>query len=427
MLTVYKSDLYFNWRNIMIKPMQYILDFEKYGLGLFIHYGVYSQYEQGEWVLNIHNLDPKQYEEKARNTDFSTFDANNFVKAAKLVGAKYVTLTTRHHDGFSLYDTRGLSDYDVMHTPNGRDLIAEFCNACRAEGLVPFFYHTTLDWRHKDFNENFDSYLEYLYKSVEILCTYYGEVGGFWFDGNWSKPDADWKLDEFYGMIRRLQPNAIIDNNTGLMEQGVVSHPEIDSVSFEQGRPTPVDYEKYGKYVSGEMSFTLNEHWGVAKDINYKSMKWIVESAATCRRYGNNLLVNIGPNMDSTVPLMQQALLAELGKWVDMCKDSFYHGRPSNITGEGEDFVLDVPHGCSYAYLFGISTWGDINVLHSQAGGYKVFENVTRRVKGITFVENNEEAVFSQDLSTNTLTLHPSRFVYGNSWIVRVAKIEFEA
>ncbi len=410
----------------MYTPKPYILNFEKYGMGLFIHYGVYSQYEQGEWVLNLHNMDPKEYEKVARSTDFSSFDAKNFVKAAKSVGAKYVTLTTRHHDGFSLYDTRGLSDYDVMHTPNGRDLIAEYVDACREEGLVPFFYHTTLDWRHEDFKDNFDSYLDYLYKSVEILCTHYGKIGGFWFDGNWSRPEMDWKLDEFYGMIRRLQPEAIIDNNTGLSEQGAVSHPEIDSVSFEQGRPTPVNFDKYGKYVSGEMSFTLNEHWGVAKDINYKSMKWIVESAATCRKYGNNLLINIGPNIDSTVPLMQQALLGELGKWVAMCGDSFYEGRPSTIKGGGQDFVLDTPDKNSYAYLFDVCTWGDEHVLSSKSSGFKVFDNVTKSVKKITFVDNDEEGIFSQDKEKGTLTLHPSKFKYGNSWVVRVARIEFE-
>lgn len=396
-------------------------------MGLFVHYGVYSLFEQGEWVQNLHNMDADAYERTTLQTDFSSFNAKNFVAAAKSVGAKYITLTTRHHDGFSLYDTRGLSDYDVMHTPNGRDLIAEFVDACKEEDLVPFFYHTTLDWHNKDFEENFDAYLEYLYKSVEILCTHYDEIGGFWFDGNWAKPEADWKLDEFYGMIRRLQPEAIIDNNTGLSAQGEVTHPEIDSVSFEQGRPFPVDYTKYNKYVSGEMSFTLNEHWGVAKDINYKSMRWIVESAALCRKYGNNLLINIGPYLNTEVPMMQRAILETLGKWVRMCGRSFYEGRPSTITGSGNDFALSTPDGKEYAYMFDVSTWGDTHVLKSEESGYKVFSNVTKKIAKISWLDNDSEATFSQDLEKGILTVHPSKFTYGNSWIVRVAEIHYDA
>lgn len=410
----------------MVEKKQYILDFERKGLGLFVHYGVYSLFEQGEWVQNLHNMDADAYERTALETDFSSFNAKNFVAAAKSVGAKYITLTTRHHDGFSLYDTRGLSDYDVMHTPNGRDLIAEFVDACREENLVPFFYHTTLDWHNKDFEKNFNAYLEYLYKSVEILCTHYGKIGGFWFDGNWAKPEADWKLDEFYGMIRRLQPEAIIDNNTGLSAQGEVTHHEIDSVSFEQGRPSPVDYTKYNKYVSGEMSFTLNEHWGVARDINYKSMRWIVESAALCRKYGHNLLINIGPHLDTEVPMMQKAILETLGKWVRMCGSSFYEGRPSTIKGSGNDFVLSTPDGNEYAYMFDVSTWGDIHVLKSEESGYKVFSNVTKKIAKISWLDNDNEATFSQDLEKGILTVHPSKFTYGNSWIVRVAKIHYE-
>ena len=143
------------------------------------------------------------------------FDAEKIARLAAETGMKYAVLTTRHHGGFSLYDTKGLNSFDSIHSPAGRDFTREFAEACRAEGIKPFFYHTTLDWMEEDFEKDFDRYLEYLRQSVEILCTEYGEIGGFWFDGNWSRPDADWKLDELYGMIRRLQPNALIINNTG--------------------------------------------------------------------------------------------------------------------------------------------------------------------------------------------------------------------
>lgn len=108
----------------------------------------------------------------------------------------------------------------LPHSPAGRDLVREFADACRRHDIVPFFYHTTLDWYNKDFNENFDRYLEYLRKSVEILCKNYGKIGGLWFDGNWSKPGADWKEKELYATIRKYQPEAVIINNTGISNRG---------------------------------------------------------------------------------------------------------------------------------------------------------------------------------------------------------------
>ena len=201
-------------------PAPYIAQFEQRGFGMFIHWGLYSQLAQGEWTMNLHHISNEKYTELFKNFTAEDFDARQIAALAKQAGMKYITLTTRHHDGFSLYDTRGLTDYDVMHTPCGRDLVKEFVEACREEDILPMLYHTTLDWVHPDFDQDFDAYLEYLSKSVEILCTHYGKIGGLWFDGNWSKRDADWKLDEFYGMIRRLQPEAMIINNTGLSQQG---------------------------------------------------------------------------------------------------------------------------------------------------------------------------------------------------------------
>lgn len=161
-----------------------IEEFQKKALGLFVHYGPYVQYENGEWVQKIRQHDPVIYEQKALSCDYSSFDANNLIEAAKLAGAKYITFTTRHHDGFSLYDTKGLSTYDVMHTPNGKDIVGEFVKACHDNDIMPFLYHTTLDWHHTKFNTDFKEYLKYLRASIEILCKNYGKIGGFWLDGN---------------------------------------------------------------------------------------------------------------------------------------------------------------------------------------------------------------------------------------------------
>ena len=245
-------------------PLPYIQNFEQLGFGMFVHFGLYSQIGKGEWTYNIHKRTPEDY--LPLKETFRVGSMREIVETAKSAGCKYITLTTRHHEGFSLYDTKGLSEFDVMHSPTGRDLIREFVEECRKEDIVPFFYHTTLDWLHPDFEGNFDRYLDYLYNSVEILCTEYGKIGGLWFDGNWSKPNADWKEDRLYKMIHRHQPEAMVINNTGLSHRGEFGAEEIDAVTYERGMPEPMDQSGRDKYVAAEMCETLCDHWGLADD-----------------------------------------------------------------------------------------------------------------------------------------------------------------
>ncbi|MBO5652856.1 MAG: alpha-L-fucosidase, partial [Clostridia bacterium] len=196
-------------------PPKYVREFEKLGFGMFVHFGLYSQMKAGEWVKHISGIPKEEYEKLFDTFTAEDFDAKVLVRTAKEAGAKYIVLTTRHHEGFSLFDASGVSEFDAPHSPAGRDLIREYVDACNEEGIIPFFYHTTLDWHMDSFNDAFTSYLEYLRKSVEILCTRYGKIGGLWFDGNWWRPHDDWHEDDLYATIRKYQPEAIIVNNTG--------------------------------------------------------------------------------------------------------------------------------------------------------------------------------------------------------------------
>jgi alpha-L-fucosidase len=139
--------------------------------------------------MHNHRIPKEEYVRLAET--FHPTSMAEIVSVGRAAGCKYICLTTRHHDGFSLYDTCGLNYYDAPHTPAGRDLVREFVDECRKADIIPFFYHTTLDWYRPEFHENFDAYLDYLRKSVELLCTNYGKIGGLWFDGNWSRPDDD--------------------------------------------------------------------------------------------------------------------------------------------------------------------------------------------------------------------------------------------
>ena len=162
-----------------MKQFQYIKNFEKLGFGLFVHFGLYSVVGKGEWYLHLNpTADPKEYESLTSQFNIKETWAKELVETAKAAGCKYITLTTRHHDGFSLFDTCGLNDYDAPHSACGRDLIREFVDECNKGGIVPFFYHTLLDWKEPLYQTDFAKYIDYLVASIEILCKNYGKTFG---------------------------------------------------------------------------------------------------------------------------------------------------------------------------------------------------------------------------------------------------------
>ena len=320
-----------------MKP-EYIKRFEKLGLGLFVHFGLYSIIGKGEWyktsLMPEEKMDDEQYNSLIHSFKVNKNWARNIVKLAKKTGAKYITITTRHHDGFYLYDTCGLNDFDAPHSASQRDLIKEFVDECHKEGIVPFFYHTLLDWYNPDYNNDFPKYIDYLIKSVEILCKNYGEIGGLWFDGYWDKPNADWQFDRLYKTIRKYQPNAMIINNTGLSALGEVSHYEIDSVTFERGTSFKVS-SKDGKERAGEVCDSLTDHWGYAKnDIAFKSVPYLISELIDCRKNRCNLLMNIGPMGNGDIRAIEKATLMEFGNWVKQNKNIVYNCVPSDVEAD---------------------------------------------------------------------------------------------
>lgn len=402
----------------------YIKRFEKYGIGLFVHFGLYSENAKGEWAYG-RNTTPEQY---ATLIDRFLPDddwAEELAITAKAAGCKYITLTTRHHDGFSLFDTCGLNEYDAPHAAVGRDLVREFVDACNRHGLVPFFYHTLLDWHEKSFQEDFPAYLKYLRASVEILCKNYGKIGGLWFDGMWSKPDSDWEEDALYSLIRSYQPEAMIINNTGLQAMGALGHIELDSVTFERGRPKPINMEGSPKYIASEMCQIFANHWGYAKrDFNYKSMAEIIGDLCTCRRYGANLLINVGPMGNGKLRPMDKAMLETLGEWVDIYKEALYLPRPSGIEVEGKEkeFLLR-GENAYYFFAYGLPMAASVNVeLAKTTPEYNNQFTIPERIKSIKWLDNGEALSFTQEGDQVTLTTVPQ--LYGEQLVVKIAKIE---
>ena len=407
-------------------PLKRVKDFEDLGFGMFVHWGLYSQLGVGEWTYWTHKRDMNEYKLLKDSFTAEDFSAEDMVLTAKRAGCKYITLTTRHHEGFSLYDTCGLNDFDAPHSPAGRDLIREFVDACNKHGIVPFFYHTTLDWYNPDFNNDFDSYLEYLRKSVEILCKNYGKIGGLWFDGNWSKKDADWKEDALYATIRKYQPDAIIVNNTGLEARGKVGNPEIDSVTFEQGRPTPMDREGMEKYIAAEMCCTLNNHWGIGyRDFDYKSPSALIENLCACRRVGANYLLNIGPTAQGGVHPFQRELMAIIGDWMALFGEAIYLGRPhASKCSYEKNFVLK-SEDALYFFMHDLCQRGDANV--TVGGEFQpdsAFFGIEEQIESVEWMDNGEKLEFAQ--KDGVFSFDATGYPYGTNTCVRVAKAKIK-
>ncbi|HTQ11438.1 MAG TPA: alpha-L-fucosidase [Fimbriimonadaceae bacterium] len=407
-------------------PSPRVAAFENLAYGMFVHWGLYSQLARGEWVQHAEKIPTAGYMKLMQTFTAKDFDAGKLARMAKRNGMNYITHTTRHHEGFSLYDTQGLSPLDVTHTPCGRDLVREFIDACRAEGLVPMLYHTTLDWNDPRFDSDWEGYLKYLRDSVELLCTRYGRIGGLWFDGNWSRPDADWHESELYAVIRKHQPEAIIINNTGTEELGRTGHPEIDSVTFERGRPVPMDREGKPKYIAAEMCHTMNFHWGTAaKDFNFLSPAHVIEELCFARRAGANLLLNIGPLEHGALPPYETAALAKVGDWIETHggkEGPLYRGKPCGVEGEGDDFGLAVGHDL-YLFVTGLSLTSNTVAYPTgvRGPGPRPFTGVPEGFGKAQWMDSGEELkVEREDVK---LVLHATKYPYGTNTVIRVAKL----
>jgi len=411
-------------------PLPRIAAFEALGFGMFLHYGLYSLLGKGEWIQDFEKTPSDEYARLAERFSAEAFDGWAIGRICREAGMRYACLTTRHHEGFSLYDARGLNAFDAPHSAAKRDLVAEFVEGCRAEGIVPFFYHTTLDWRWDTAHcseEKFSEYLEYLNASVEILCTQYGEIGGLWFDGNWSRPQSDWKEDRLYATIRKHQPEAIIVNNTGLGAQGALGHPEIDSTTFEQGLPTAPDRTGWPKYLAGEMCETLNAHWGVgARDFHFKSPATIIDHLCACRKVGANYLLNVGPKADGSIGAFEAETLRVVGRWISEVGGSIYDGRPVAVNCSGKDFLLKANGGYFY-FANGLTQEGSAHVVAGDGGnGPRSISGLPCRISEARWIDNQNDIRLITNSDGSLLTLDCKGYDYGTSLVVRVAELKPE-
>jgi len=323
-------------------------NFLKDRFGMFIHWGLYAIPARGEWVRNAERISNEGYQPYFDEFDPVRYDPKQWASLAKKAGMKYAVMTTKHHDGFCLFDSQ-FTDYKATNTPAGRDLIREYADAFRAEGIKIGFYYSLLDWHHPDYpkyddsihpmreNEafkdeqiHFGNYVEYLHNQVRELCTNYGKVDVMWFDFSYGEMSGEkWEATRLVEMVRELQPGIIIDNRLG--GDGKLAEPPVyagDFESPEQKIPAGGVTDALGRPVPWEACMTLNNHWGYcAGDRDYKSAQGVVRMLAECVSKGGNLLLNVGPNARGEIPRESIEVLERVGEWM--------HGNAGSIYGCG--------------------------------------------------------------------------------------------
>jgi alpha-L-fucosidase len=314
--------------------------------GMFIHFGAYSVAGRGEWVKSNERLTTEQYQQYVDVFNPADFDAKKWAKIAKAAGMKYAVLTAKHHDGFCMFDSK-LTGYKVSTRFGGRDIVREFLDAFRAEGLKVGLYYSLIDWHHPDYpnvgnhpqrddkeyakkNFNWDNYLKYMHGQVEELVKDYGKLDIMWFDYSFDEYSGEkWKARELLDMVHKYQPGIIVDNrlnqNEGTKTSGRMISKYGDFETPEQGIPDEAIVDKYGNAIPWETCLTLNNNWGYFEgDKEWKSPEMIIHALVNCVSKNGNLLLNVGPDGRGNIPAESVRILAEVGKWMDKNSESIY-------------------------------------------------------------------------------------------------------
>ena len=334
--------------------------------GMFIHWGLYALPARHEWVKTREKISEEKYQKYFDHFDPDLYDPEEWARQAKAAGMKYVVMTAKHHEGFCMFDSK-YTDYKCTNTPAGRDLIREYTDAFRKAGLRVGFYYSLIDWHHPDFtidtihprkldsnvaelNQGRDMkrYAEYMRNQVEELLTNYGQIDLLWFDfsyDNWNpapddqswmkgKGKDDWESEKLLALIRKLQPNIIINNRTGI---------DQDLVTPEQYQPLEwIQDQKTGEYLTWEACQTFSGSWGYYRDEQtWKSPQMLIELLINSVARGGNLLMNIGPTSRGYIDYRAEAALKVYADWMKYNSRSIY-----GCTMAEPDFKE--PRGCRF-------------------------------------------------------------------------------
>jgi alpha-L-fucosidase len=311
--------------------------------GMFIHWGLYAIPARGEWIRNHEKISIEAYQPFFDEFNPVRYDPRKWAALARKVGQKYVVMTAKHHDGFCLFDTK-LTKYSAPHTPAGRDLLRQYVQAFRDEGLKVGFYYSLLDWHHPHYpvdrlhpmreNEqlkkekrDLTKYVDYLHAQVRELLTNYGKIDVLWFDFSYDNMSGDtWRANELVKMVRSLQPHVIIDNRLVAGHESSGRGARLgDFSSPEQIIPVEGVVDADGKPSVWEACITLNKSWGYNRDDKeFKPPAQVIRMLVECVSKGGNLLLNVGPTAMGEIQPEFVDCLETVGRWMDANSQSIY-------------------------------------------------------------------------------------------------------
>ena len=342
--------------------------------GLFIHWGIFSIPGAGEWVMNERNIPVKNYKRLVNFFNPIDFNAAEWVRMAKNAGMKYITLITRHHDGFSMWNTK-FTDYNIMHTPYKKDIVKLIADECHKQGIQLFLYYSLLDWGREDYPHetgrtgqgtgrkgkgDYAHYLQFMKNQLTELLTNYGKIAGIWFDGHWdqtlpegSKDRAsriDWHYNEIYGLIHKLQPQCLIGNNHHL-----TPFDGEDFQMFEKDLPgqnnSGLSFQKPSQQLPLETCETMNNSWGFnITDTSYKSVKQLIHYLVNAAGRNANFLLNVGPMPNGKIQPEFIDTLKKIGKWLRFNGQTIY-GTRGNIISPQKWGVITAKNKTLYIHI----------------------------------------------------------------------------
>src|SRR6266513_876976 len=342
--------------------------------GMFIHWGLYSVIGRHELVMEDEGIPVSEYAPLAKQLKPKPFPAREWANIARGTGMRYMVMTTKHHEGFCHFDTK-TTDYCSPKQGPGRDLVREYVDAARAEGLRVGFYYSLMDWHHPDGAQSKTDeaarrrFVDYIHGQVKELATNYGTLDVLWYDVAWPLDAKGWESVEMNTMVRKLQPDIIINNRSKIPEDFDTPEQRIEA---SQNRPW-------------ESCMTLNDSWGYhSADFNWKSPTTVIRNLITCARDGGNYLLNIGPKPDGTIPEESVRILSAVGDWMskngatiresDPCQPR--RGNYLSFTRKGNTLYAHVPY------------W---------TGETVVIGNLLNEVQSAKFFATGEPVKFQQD------------------------------
>lgn len=358
--------------------------FREAKFGMFIHWGIYAVPAGiwkgqringlGEWIMNNARIPVSEYEQIAKQFNPVRFNAREWVRLAKRAGMRYLVITSKHHDGFCMFDSQ-LTDYDIVDaTPYHHDVMKDLAKACREEGIKLCFYYSILDWHHPDQKNNFPRYVEYMKGQIKELITQYGPLGILWFDGQWIPQWNDEYAKDLETYVRSLQPSIIINNRIG------------------KGRSTDGDYDTPEQFIPGqrlqnrlwETCMTINDTWGYKSyDNNWKSATDLIRKLIDIASKGGNFLLNVGPTAEGVIPQPSVERLEEMGKWLKVNGEAIYGTTASPYHRYPFEGRCTVKKNILYVHLF---HWPEEGVrLTGIKGRIERVKLLDRRLKGFRY------------------------------------------